>query len=306
MRKIGIIIAFVGLSFSISAQNQGQYTGALLWKISGKDLKNPSYVLGTHHAVPISFMDSIPGLGQTLKQIKQVVGEIELLNPAKIQSALMQYSRMPAGYSYKTMLSDYEYKLLDKELTNAVGVGLDNLGSLHPTTIYTLLIQVICLKLFPEMQSPNFEPFDTQIQKMAYSQKKKVMGLETVEEQFEILYNSEPIETQLKTVLCIVKDMDKQVDGLMKINEIYYQEQLDKLYEFCNGEADEEDEDCTLSQSYLDALITNRNKKWLTILPKIMKSKSSLIAVGAGHLGGESGVLKGLHKMGYTVEPVIE
>jgi len=306
MKKVVFIIAFVGLSFSISSQNQ-QYTGALLWKISGKDLKKPSYILGTHHAVPVSFLDSIPGLMQTLTQVKQVVGEIDLLNIAKITSAAMKYSLMPAGYSYKSMLSDHEYKTLDRELTNHVGMGLDMLEQLHPTTIYTLLIQMICRELFPEMQEPDFEPIDMYIQKIARNQKKNIMGLETAEEQFEILYNTEPIETQLKTVLCIVKNMDLGLDALIELTEMYYQKQLDKMAELLIIIDDNvEDNDCTLSQSYLDALVCKRNANWLTILPQIMKKKSSLIAVGAGHLAGECGVLQGLSKMGYTVEPVVE
>ena len=301
MKKIGLIIAFVGLSYSLLAQNQ-QYTGALLWKISGKDLKKPSYILGTHHAVSISFMDSIPGLMRTLTQVKQVVGEIVLLDLMKVSSVVMKYSLMPAGYSYKSMLSDYEYRILDRGLTNHVGMGLDKLGHLHPTTIYTLLVQMICRELFPDMQDPNFEPIDMYVQKIAQNQNKNIMGLETVDEQCEIFYNSEPIETQLKTVLCVVKNMDEQLDALIELTETYYQKQLDKMYELINTD----DESCALSQSYLDALVCKRNSNWLTVLPQIMKKKSSLIAVGAGHLAGECGLLQKLNQMGYTVEPVIE
>ena len=37
MKKLGFIIAFIYLSLGVSAQNQSQFTGSLIWKISGKD-----------------------------------------------------------------------------------------------------------------------------------------------------------------------------------------------------------------------------------------------------------------------------
>ena len=305
MKKLGFLITFVGLSLGISAQNQSQYTGALLWKVSGKDLKKPSYIVGTHHAVPVSYVDSIRGLKRTLKQVKQVVGEIELLNSAKITGVMIQFSQMPAGHSYKSVLSDEEYSLLDKALSKNLGMGLNKLENIHPATISTMLGQKICMQLFPEMRMPNFEPIDMYVQKIAHNQKKNVAGLETAEEQFEILYNSEPIEKQIKDLLCFIKDMDEQRDNLMEITEFYYQKQLDKIYEQFYKDLGS-DGDCVASETSLLALNSNRNDKWLTILPQIMKKKPSLIAVGAGHLGGESGLLQKLDKMGYTITPVIE
>ena len=51
-------------------------------------------------------------------------------------------------------------------------------------------------------------------------------------------------------------------------------------------------------------MINRRNKNWVEQFPKIAKDKSLLIAVGAGHLGGESGLLNLLKQKGYTLRPL--
>ena len=51
-------------------------------------------------------------------------------------------------------------------------------------------------------------------------------------------------------------------------------------------------------------LIYERNANWVEELKKITPSTSVLVAVGAGHLPGEKGVISLLKKEGFTVVPV--
>lgn len=53
-----------------------------------------------------------------------------------------------------------------------------------------------------------------------------------------------------------------------------------------------------------ELLLDRRNKNWVDQLEKIMKGSSVFIAVGAGHLPGNSGVIELLKKRGYTVRPL--
>ena len=57
---------------------------------------------------------------------------------------------------------------------------------------------------------------------------------------------------------------------------------------------------------YADLLLYERNAAWIPDIEQYIKSKPTFIAVGAGHLGSERGVLALLRKAGYTVTPVIE
>ena len=55
---------------------------------------------------------------------------------------------------------------------------------------------------------------------------------------------------------------------------------------------------------FTDVLLYHRNQNWVKKLKLLMPDKSLMIAVGAGHLPGEKGVINLLRKEGYTVTPV--
>jgi len=55
---------------------------------------------------------------------------------------------------------------------------------------------------------------------------------------------------------------------------------------------------------FLDLLLYNRNANWAKKMPAIMRDAPALFAVGAGHLGGEKGVINLLRKSGFAVRPM--
>ena len=60
----------------------------------------------------------------------------------------------------------------------------------------------------------------------------------------------------------------------------------------------------SFSPDEMASLLYDRNKKWLSTLPAILEHNRAFIAVGAGHLVDEHGLIEGLQKLGYKVEPV--
>ena len=55
---------------------------------------------------------------------------------------------------------------------------------------------------------------------------------------------------------------------------------------------------------FTDILLYHRNQNWVEKLKSLLPKKSLLIAVGAGHLPGEKGVINLLRKEGYKLTPV--
>jgi uncharacterized protein YbaP (TraB family) len=53
-----------------------------------------------------------------------------------------------------------------------------------------------------------------------------------------------------------------------------------------------------------DILLDKRNKNWVAQLNTIMKKESVFVAVGAGHLVGNMGLIALLRKQGYTLRPI--
>ena len=79
---------------------------------------------------------------------------------------------------------------------------------------------------------------------------------------------------------------------------VYKEQDIEKMYEL--SENDE-----SFASNYLDLFLYNSNKNWVNMFASIAKNISTLFAVGAGHFGGEKGVLKLLKQQGYTVRPLV-
>ena len=56
--------------------------------------------------------------------------------------------------------------------------------------------------------------------------------------------------------------------------------------------------------AFADIMLYHRNQNWVEKLKSVMPNHSVVIAVGAGHLPGEKGVINLLRKEGYKVSPV--
>lgn len=59
-----------------------------------------------------------------------------------------------------------------------------------------------------------------------------------------------------------------------------------------------------LPPSYYKALFEDRNRAWMKKISKLISKKSVFFAVGAGHLGGQNGLLELLRQKGFVVSPV--
>lgn len=143
---------------------------------------------------------------------------------------------------------------------------------------------------------------DEYFQEEASKRFRPVKELETVDEQIEILFNSQSLNRQAELLMCIVKHPDllkEQIDKLQAAYYAYDLESIRKLYE-----EDDPNDPCPATAEEKDILNKYRNHQWLEKLPALMKEKSSFIAVGCAHLVGEDGLIKGLRELGYKVEPV--
>jgi uncharacterized protein YbaP (TraB family) len=80
--------------------------------------------------------------------------------------------------------------------------------------------------------------------------------------------------------------------------EIYRQGNIDALYEMMMDPK-------YGMNDYANELLNNRNKNWILKIVKESNETPAFYAVGAGHLGGEQGVIALLRKEGFKVVPVI-
>lgn len=279
----------------------------LLYRISGKGLPTPSYIVGTYHLADVGFVDSIPGIRQAMNDCQQVYGELvmdEMMSPDSM--AMMQQAMMlPEGMTLEKLLTSEEMTRLNAYMKSLMGMDMTNpmiaqeMGKWTPSALSTTLSSLSYMK-----KTSGFDPqnqFDNYFQKEAVKQGKGVGGLETTVFQLNMLFKSQTLERQKELLMCQVDNvafMDEMTDGVIKafyaqdLNAI--KEAMDaKLYNSCDSRPEEE-----------DALIYNRNADWVKKMPALMAKKPTLFAVGAAHLPGEKGVLNLLRQAGYRVEGV--
>lgn len=293
MKKILAIIVL--LSSVLSAQAQ------LLWKVSGKGLEQPSYIMGTHHLAPLSIKDSIVGMKQALAETKQVVGEVtmsEMQNPTTIAKTMKELMLTTSDTTFQSLFTPEEYQMINTYSKENLKFDIALMPKLKPVFLSNNLTVVLYMKHVGGFNQQ--EQLDSYFQTQALASGKKVSGLETMDFQFNLLFNGTSLKRQAEQLLCMLNDVDAYIDDLKRVTAAYNAQDLETMTQIMNQRRNNQ---CDPLPGEMEALLDNRNKQWAEKLPTIMKTDPTLVVVGAGHLLGECGLLALLKKQGYTVEP---
>lgn len=301
MRKI-IITAMTAVMAITGASAQ------LLYRISGKDLTKPSYVIGTHHLANVGFAEKVPGLKDALTETEQVYGELkwdDLTCPDSMR--IMKESMiLKDGKTLKDVLSAEAYKKVDNYLKKTMGVGLSHpqvsaqMGKLTPAA----LTNQLTVLMYMQRHMGEFDPtstFDQYFQAQAQKNNEPVGGLETISFQTGIVFNSKTIDRQAEELICLIDHELLNADLMDEMTEAFYAQNLDALKKVMDTKINDK---CDPTPEESARLIDNRNADWAAKMPDIMKARPTFFAVGAGHLPGDKGLLKLLRDAGYTVEAV--
>jgi uncharacterized protein len=288
MNKRIFLVAIIALFLGVSAQAQ------LFWKISGKGLAKPSYLFGTHHLIEKEQIKNFDKIQAIAGQTDAVVGEMDMTDLATMQAKIMQRATMP-GKNIKEMISVEDYTLVDTEFKQLIGAGLDKLGSFKPMMLQTLYAGMIYFRSQNMTKQP--EAIDVLFQNAAKTNNKQIIGLETLEQQTAIMFDSLSPNRQAEILVKSVKQKQKGIDLYKRLNEAYLAGNLVKL-----AELDKEDDDLTPAERR--PLYEGRNNNWMKQLPVMLAKQSCFVAVGCMHLVGEAGLLAQLKKAGYKVEAV--
>lgn len=291
--------AFIGLTlllfttFSANAQ--------LLWKIDGNGLTKPSYIIGTHHLVSSSYADSISGLKKATEETAQVCGEVvmaETMFPAFMQEVQKQIM-LPGDTTLKQLFTPEQYETVSKAVKENLMVDISMLDKLKPS----LLLQQLTLATYMK-HIGGFNPealLDVYFQQQAKQNGKEVKGLESPALQITLLINSQSLQRQADLLYCLASNIDKSLEQAQTLTKLYKEQDLEGLLKQME---ERENDSCDPLPGEMEALLDNRNKEWIKIIPNMIKDTPTLIAVGAGHLPGKNGIIQLLKDQGYSVEPI--
>ncbi len=302
MKKIFLAVV---LAFALFAGANAQ----LLYKVSGNALSKPSYIVGTYHLAPASFVKSIPGALAAIDEADVVCGEVVMseMNGKENKEKVMEAMYLPKGQTIADILTPDEMEKLNSFMKRTLGLSFKNpiimkqMGNMSPMSIETLLSVSISQKLVPDYNPLKL--IDEYFQKQAKKRGKTVAGLESVDFQLATLYKGTSIERQKEQLMCLVENEEYNMMIAKQLADAYFSQDLDALYAVTQEKMNNS---CDSTPEEDERLIYNRNAAWAEKMPTIMAEHPTLFVVGASHLPGERGVLELLKQRGYIVEPVLK
>jgi uncharacterized protein YbaP (TraB family) len=285
MKKL--LVAFLTAGFFTVANAQDK---ALLYQVSGKDLAQPSYLYGTFHLVCPADLKISDATQKALSETKQLYLEIDFDDPS-LQSTMMQSMLLGGGKTLKDYLKPDDFTLLDAYLKRHVGNGLGQLGGLQPIALLSAMY-VSLMKCQPSS-------YDLTFAQLAGKDGKEVLGLETVQDQLDVL-GKVPIEQQLQGLVEMARQPDEAQKELTALIAAYKVQDLDLLMKLMRESKFDSD-----TKGFEDEILDKRNANWIPIIEKAALAKSTFFAFGAAHLAGPKGVVSLLRAKGYTVKPLL-
>lgn len=267
----------------------GEHT--LLWEITGNGLQKPSYLFGTMHILCDQDATLSPNLKKAIKDVQVIYFELDMDDMNELLGAV-KYLRMNDGQKLSDLLTKEEYDRVDNYFKqHKMPMPLSYMNRFKPYFISSLIGEQVMT-----CDSEKKNGMEQQIMKESRQYEKEIKGLETAEFQAG-LFDSIPYDKQAKDLVTYIDSVDSYKQVTMEMVDVYRKQDL-QLMDSLMQKSDPG------MEQYMDLLLYGRNRRWVANMPGIMGPRSTLFAVGAGHLGGEQGVINLLKKKGYTVKPL--
>lgn len=296
MKKfVSAVVSLLGVSIFFCCKEKSSFDTAangksLLWEITGNGLKKPSYFLGTMHLMCAEDAQLSANVNKIIRQVDTVYLEIDMDNAGELLGGMLDMG-MKNNRTLHDVLSQQDY--------NKVKAFFEKFESKLPFELMEkqppLMISSSLYELLLPCEKKN--GVELKIIDEAYKQKKETKGLETFAFQSSI-FDSIPYEAQAKDLVNTIDSLDKYKKDIVEMIRVYKTQDINKLYELSAN-------DGSSTSGYMDLLLFKRNRNWVNKFPGIATNSSTLFAVGAGHLGGEKGVINLLRQRGYTVRALV-
>jgi uncharacterized protein len=291
MKHISTVVLVSLLSTAALGQNSKE-NNTLLWKISGNGLEKPSYLFGTIHMLCADDAVLSKNMKKVISECDEVYFEVDMDNPFEMLGAIGKMT-MLGDTTLKDLLSAEDYKMVKEYF--------EEKGSLLPFSMLETFKPMLAASTLEQGSMPcdNTAMMEQVIMKEAEQYDKKINGLETMDYQAGVL-DSIPYKLQAQQLVDYIKNADEEnkESKLMKdMFDAYRSQDLKKLEDLMVAS------DAGMS-GFIDIMLYHRNQNWVKKLKDLLPKRSLVIAVGAGHLPGEKGVINLLRKEGYKVTPI--
>ncbi len=268
----------------------------LLWKVTGKGIK-PSYVFGTIHMIGADDFFWSDKMKKAFNKTDKLVMEIDMSQMLATSMQMLKLAPMNDNKQLKDLITAEEYDMVKTYFTEEASAQTKMTPFSMIENWKPMLVQSM---LSTEMIEGPVKMYEMELTTMAQEREMNFGGLETVADQMEV-FNTISYEAQAKILVETVANLKKGDTGsedFGKLVDKYKEQDVDGMLEAMAGDLEEMDGQ--------EALLDNRNRNWIPQIKEMSKKEKTFYAVGAGHLGGENGVIRLLRKEGFKVTPVMD
>lgn len=292
MKRRIYFVAFVLLltfQFGVAQIKSKKYSDSIntvLFKVTSSNTNHVSYLFGTHHAFGKVFFDSLINAKQALASSDIVIKE-NLNIPGETAEDII---------NRRTEITQWK-KYLSKEklsyIKNLFATSPTDFNKMTPTEMYVFLNrhfkQQVCLNKNADDTSLSLDDY---IATKALGQNKELYGLETTEEQINLInkdVEGMPRKNHKRRLSNIIEKIStKNVNDCEEINWYSNMEMDYHLNEPCRNAL----------------ILIDRNDYWMKQIKDLIEKKNCFIAVGLSHLMYGCGLINQLTELGYTITPI--
>ncbi len=268
--------------------NTGYFDQGLLFRVEKKG-SDPSFIFGTMHSEDPRVTRLAPAVRQAFDEAEQFAMEV-LMDEATLRESMAALF-LTDGRELEDIIGRHLYEKT-VEAVGALGYPPDVCRLFKPWAVVTLL----------SLPAPSTGDYlDIVLYRQAREQGKRMIGLETVQEQ---LAPFDSLTDEEQTLLLRVT-LEGQHDLLSSYEELltsYVRGDLAALVALNDAHLDVGDPE--LERRLNEAVIHDRNRRMARRLQPVLHKGRAFVALGALHLPGKEGVLNLLQQQGYRVERV--
>ena len=257
--------------------------GPALWKVSDED--TTIYLFGTVHALKPDLQWLNPAIENAIGSADEIVTEVDMATAAQATQAAMG-SAMLQGTTLRALMTDENRAEYEAALAT-LGVPAGTFDQFEPW------FAAVTLQMLPLMKA-GYDP-NMGVEKVlvdAADPAVKRTALETIPQQLGF-FDGLPQETQLAY-------LDQSAEGIAELEPMLEQMVAEWVEGDAEGLAALVQEGFSDKTMY-DVLLTQRNDRWADwIVDRMAQPGTVFIAVGAGHLAGDTSVQALLSQRGVT------
>ena len=292
---IATFAAALGLMLNPAIAADGtRDSGPAIWRVQSGE--GTVYLFGSMHILPAGFSWTTPDIEQAMAKSDLFVFEVPVGDAAiaEEQGFIRQNGILPPRRSLRALLTSNEFEVYSSVMRRAgliqgqyeryrpwLAALVLGLAYLHPDNLTTL------------------KGADDEIMAFARDQARQVKYFETPVQQLQLLTNAND-EAQLAGLKNLIEKLPSSHNLEQDLRDAWSHGNAEGL----NSQLDAIFRDRPDAREFL---VSRRNRVWLgTINPLLQRRGTTMITVGAAHMGGKSGLLALICSEGYRVERLLD